>query len=72
MAGAYPAEMAVKKNKFIEEWNGQREITNLTFEMSVGDVGTLLTYVVLVPLGIYVWSRSELQNRGDRRYKEVF
>ena len=29
MAGAYPASMACKKNKFIEEWNGQREITHL-------------------------------------------
>jgi hypothetical protein len=35
MAGAYPADMACKKNKFIEEWNGQREITEKRFVVTM-------------------------------------
>jgi hypothetical protein len=72
MAGAYPADMAVKKNKFMEEWNGQREITLKTFSFEFTDFPTFAIFIVLIPYGMYTWCRSELMNGTDRRYKEVF
>lgn len=71
MAGAYPADMAVKKNIFLEEWNGKREITNLTFHVSSNEVPTLMLYLMVVPFGIYKWCRSEFVNGTDRRYKDI-
>lgn len=72
MAGGFPARMAVKKNPYVEEWNGQREITEKTFQVGFGEIGTLVTYLIVVPVGIYVWSRSEFINRGDdSRYKDL-
>ena len=71
-AGAFPARVAVVKNKYLEEWNGQREITEKTFGIEYGDVSTFVMTILLIPYGIYTWSRSELKNSGDRRYAEVF
>lgn len=71
MAG-FPARYAVKKNKFVEEWNGKREITEKTFGIEFGTMPTLVFYLMLVPYGIYTLSRSEMINRGDRRYQDVF
>ena len=71
-AGGFPARMAVKKNKFIEEWNGKREITEKTFAMDFGDVPTFLLMIVIFPYGVYTWTRSEFLNRGDPRFKDVF
>lgn len=71
MAGGFPADMAVKKNKFMEEWNGQREITDLTFKVGFEDAHILVMYLILVPFGIYTWSRSEFKNGTDRRYHDV-
>ena len=72
MAGGFPAEMGVKKNRFIEEWNGQREITEKTFTVGLAEAPTLIIYLMLVPYGIYTWCRSEFVNGTDRRYKDVF
>lgn len=63
--------MAVRKNKFIEEWNGQREITEKSFSIGPAEVPTFVIYLLLVPYGIYTWSRSEFLNRDDRRYHDV-
>jgi hypothetical protein len=63
--------MAVKKNKYIEEWNGKREITEKTFEIGTGNLLQLLIWLGLVPYGIYTWSRAELLNGNDRRYKDI-
>lgn len=71
MAGAFPARMAVKKNKFIEEWNGKREITNLDFELDAAGLSTFFVFVVFIPYGMYTWSRAELLGRGDRRYQKL-
>lgn len=71
MAGGFPANMAVKKNKFVEEWNGQREITEKKFEVNFDSAPVLVFYLMVVPYGIYTWSRSEFLSRGDRRYKEL-
>jgi hypothetical protein len=70
MAG-FPASFGVKKNKYVEEWNGKREITEKTFGVEFSSAPTLFFYLVVVPYGIYTWSRSELINSGDRRYKDV-
>ena len=70
MAG-FPARYAVKKNKFVEEWNGKREITEKSFQLDFNKVPTLVMYLMIVPFGIYSWSRAELKSRGDRRYKDM-
>lgn len=72
MAGGYPADMAVKKNYVLEEWNGKREITERSFKMTSELLPTFIVYVLVIPYGIYTWTRSEMLSRGDRRYKEVF
>jgi hypothetical protein len=71
MAG-FPARYGVKKNKFVEEWNGKREITEKTFAVEFSSVPTLVLYLMLFPFGVYTLSRSELKSRGDRRYKDCF
>lgn len=70
-AGGYPADMAVKKNKFMEEWNGKREITEKTFEVGSDNAVSIFIFLGLVPYGIYTWSRSEFLNGTDRRYKDI-
>jgi hypothetical protein len=70
MAG-FPASYGVKKNKYVEEWNGKREITEKTFGVEFSSAPTLFFYLLVVPYGIYTWSRSELINSGDRRYKDI-
>jgi hypothetical protein len=76
MAGAFPARMAVKKNPFVEEWNGKREITEKTFKVGFAEVPTLVFYLMVLPYGAYAWSRAEFLNRvkggDDPRYKELF
>ncbi|GAX27028.1 hypothetical protein FisN_9Lh344 [Fistulifera solaris] len=72
MAGGFPANMAVKKNKFMEEWNGKREITEKSFEVNFANIPTLVMTLLVVPYGIYTWSRSEFLNGSDDpRYKDL-
>ncbi len=72
MAGGFPANMAVKKNKFMEEWNGKREITEKSFEVNFANIPTLVMTLFVVPYGIYTWSRSEFLNGSDDpRYKDL-
>lgn len=71
MAGGYPAKMAIKKNKYMEEWNGKREITEKDFEIRIGDVPTFLFYGILFPFFIYTGSRSEFLDGDDRRYHRL-
>jgi hypothetical protein len=70
--GPIPPNFKVKKNKFVEEWNGRREITEKTFEAKPEIVLSILLYVVALPYGVYTLTRSEFQNKGDRRYKDCF
>ena len=63
--------MAVKKNKYLEEWNGKREITEKTFGVDFDGAPVLVFYLMVIPYGIYTWSRSEFLSNGDRRYKEL-
>lgn len=70
--GPIPANYKVKKNKFVEEWNGRREVTERTFEAKPEIVLPLLLYVVALPYGVYALTRGEFQSKGDRRYKDCF
>eukprot|EP00934_Nitzschia_sp_Nitz4_P004954 Nitzschia sp. Nitz4//scaffold41_size133979//8362//8765//NITZ4_003326-RA/size133979-snap-gene-0.96-mRNA-1//1//CDS//3329551407//4944//frame0 len=60
----------VKKNGFIEEWNGKREITERTFEATYQNTLGILFCVVVIPYGVYSLTRAEFQSKGDRRYKD--
>jgi hypothetical protein len=68
--GPIPQMYKVKKSKFVEEWNGRREITEKSFEATESMVAKVFFYVVVIPYGIYTLTRSEFQNKGDRRYKD--
>mmetsp|Transcript_26761 Transcript_26761/g.65072 ORF Transcript_26761/g.65072 Transcript_26761/m.65072 type:complete len:95 (+) Transcript_26761:94-378(+) len=70
--GPIPASYKVKKNKFIEEWNGRREITEKSFTARPQRVLSLVFYVVVLPYGAYALTRSEFHSKGDRRYKDCF
>jgi len=70
MAGGDP-NMAVKKNKFIEEWNGRREITTESFELNFKDVPKFLMWIVIFPYSIYTAARTEFLASGERRYKDI-
>lgn len=71
MAGGFDPKMAVKKNKFMEEWNGKREITEKSFSVGFGDAPVFFIYAILVPYGVYTWSRSELLSRGNPKYRDI-
>jgi hypothetical protein len=70
-AGGFPSDLKVKKNKFIEEWNGKREITEKSFEMDQGKLPAILVTLVFIPAGVYYWVRGEFESRGDRRHKNL-
>ena len=61
----------VKKNKFIEEWNGRREITERSFEATPEVVLSIFFYAFVLPYGFYHLTRAELISKGDRRYKDL-
>lgn len=68
--GPIPARYKVKKNKYVEEWNGRREITEKSFEVDARMAANLLLYVVALPYGAYTLTRAEFHSKGDRRYKD--
>ena len=59
------------KNKYVEEWNGRREITEKAFNATGGNVANIIFYAAVLPLGVYWLGRSELEKQGDRRYKDM-
>jgi len=61
----------LKKNKFVEEWNGRREITEKTFKAKKSNFHLFLLWGFAAPYGVYTWARSEAMNKGDRRYADV-
>lgn len=67
--GPYTDAMHVKKNKFVEEWNGRREITEQAFEVGPKNIVSILVCCLAIPYGIYTMTRNELMERGDPRYK---
>eukprot|EP00585_Thalassiosira_rotula_P015227 CAMPEP_0196164678 /NCGR_PEP_ID=MMETSP0911-20130528/826_1 /TAXON_ID=49265 /ORGANISM="Thalassiosira rotula, Strain GSO102" /LENGTH=98 /DNA_ID=CAMNT_0041429963 /DNA_START=122 /DNA_END=415 /DNA_ORIENTATION=+ len=67
--GPFNDKMHVKPNKFVEEWNGRREITELAFEVNPSNLGALVFCCLVFPYGIYHFTRKELMIKGDPRYK---
>ena len=67
--GPFTDAMHVKKNKFVEEWNGRREITEQAFEVNLSNLPVILFFCVLFPYGIYSSSWAELIRKGDPRYQ---
>lgn len=61
----------LKKNKFIEEWNGRREITEKTWRAKWSNLHMFALWGIGTPGAIYFWTRSEAMNKGDRRYADV-
>eukprot|EP00532_Pseudo-nitzschia_australis_P008398 CAMPEP_0168177478 /NCGR_PEP_ID=MMETSP0139_2-20121125/8480_1 /TAXON_ID=44445 /ORGANISM="Pseudo-nitzschia australis, Strain 10249 10 AB" /LENGTH=73 /DNA_ID=CAMNT_0008096541 /DNA_START=325 /DNA_END=546 /DNA_ORIENTATION=- len=68
--GPISARYKVTKNKFVEEWNGRREITEKIWECDPKMAANLFLYVVVIPFGFYTITRGEFQSKGDRRYKD--
>lgn len=68
--GPIPASYSVKKNKFVEEWNGRREITERSFKATHETVLSLVFCVLVLPFGVYSLTRGEFHSKGDRRYKD--
>ena len=70
--GPFPSSMGVHKNKFVEEWNGKREITEKTWEVGQANLPALFLMCFVIPYGVYAWTRAEFESKGDSRYKEMF
>lgn len=66
--GGLTDKMHVQKNKFVEEWNGRREITEMAFTVNPGNLFAIIVMAVVIPYGIYDMTRTELLSKGDRRY----
>ena len=67
--GPFTDAMHVKKNKYVEEWNGRREITEKAFEVNPDTLPAILFCCVLFPYGIYSFTRKELIQKGDPHSK---
>ena len=61
--------MNVHKNKYVEEWNGRREITEKAFEVNPSNLPAIFLCVFVFPYGIYHFTRKELIKQGDPRYQ---
>ncbi len=69
--GPYPANLGVKKNKFVEEWNGRREITEKSFRASGKTIPWIIGLTIIFPYGVYAITRDELEKTGGRRYRDM-
>ena len=69
--GGFPYKMSAKKNKFVEEWNGRREITEQAFVADAKKTRQILWFGVAIPYFIYWVSRHEFEVRGDPKYKDM-
>jgi len=69
--GPFPYNLGVKKNKFIEEWNGRREITEKAFVAGGKNVPWIITLCLIFPYSVYAVSKDELSKTGGRRYKDM-
>ena len=73
--GLYPSKMSINKNKYIEEWNGLREITETNFVVDSKIIRQWLLWGLFIPYSFYWIAKDDLENRykttGDVRYKEM-
>eukprot|EP00970_Alexandrium_tamarense_P008132 scaffold1548_cov237-Alexandrium_tamarense.AAC.33 len=65
--GPFTDAMHVKKNKYVEEWNGRREITEKAFTVNPNNLFSLVLCCVVIPYGVYDMTRRELVSKGDPR-----
>mmetsp|Transcript_23076 Transcript_23076/g.26330 ORF Transcript_23076/g.26330 Transcript_23076/m.26330 type:complete len:97 (+) Transcript_23076:190-480(+) len=70
-AGGFPPSMNAKKNKFCEEWNGRREITEHRFEVDQKKVPPIFMLCIVIPFGVYFWVRGEMISKDERQYREI-
>lgn len=68
--GPFTDAMHVKKNKYVEEWNGRREITEKAFEVGPDNLPAIFLCVFVFPFTVYTFTRRELIIKGDPRYKK--
>mmetsp|Transcript_15173 Transcript_15173/g.30888 ORF Transcript_15173/g.30888 Transcript_15173/m.30888 type:complete len:101 (+) Transcript_15173:32-334(+) len=68
--GPFTDAMHVKKNKYVEEWNGRREITEKAFEVGPDNLPAIFFCVFVFPFTVYTFTRRELIIKGDPRYKK--
>jgi hypothetical protein len=69
--GPFPSNLGVKKNKYIEEWNGRREITEKAFNANGKTIPWIIFLGVVFPYSVYAITKDELQKTGGRRYKDM-
>ena len=67
--GPFTDAMHVKKNKYVEEWNGRREITEKAFEVNPSNLPSIIFCCLLFPYSVYHFTKKELKIKGDPRYK---
>ena len=60
-----------QKNKFIEEWNGTREITEKTWTIDGSNVVSLLVSVVVFPTICYTLMKTELADKYRKEGRDV-
>ena len=60
-----------QKNKFIEEWNGTREITEKTWTIDGSNVVSLLVSVVVFPTICYTLMKAELADKYQKEGRDV-
>jgi len=59
--------MGVKKNAFVEEWNGRREMTEKAFSLGPKNVPILIVTCIFVPCAVAYWTGDEFnQNLAFR------
>ncbi|CAM9315273.1 unnamed protein product [Heterosigma akashiwo] len=59
----------LKKNAFVEEWNGKREITEQTFTYTGQTTRSLLMWMGVFPAFVYVMTKGELEKRDASKGK---
>mmetsp|Transcript_18245 Transcript_18245/g.37014 ORF Transcript_18245/g.37014 Transcript_18245/m.37014 type:complete len:97 (+) Transcript_18245:635-925(+) len=69
--GGFDHRYGVNKNKFVEEWNGRREITELAFEFDAKNSFNVFFFGAVIPYGMYSLFHSELKRTGGRRYQDI-
>eukprot|EP00588_Corethron_pennatum_P001895 CAMPEP_0194297908 /NCGR_PEP_ID=MMETSP0169-20130528/59872_1 /TAXON_ID=218684 /ORGANISM="Corethron pennatum, Strain L29A3" /LENGTH=95 /DNA_ID=CAMNT_0039047835 /DNA_START=566 /DNA_END=853 /DNA_ORIENTATION=- len=63
--------MDVQKNKYIEEWNGRREITEEVFYVNSKTIPTLLVTCVAFPYFCYKMCSVEAKSRPEMKGKPI-
>ena len=69
--GAFSHRMNVKKNKFVEEWNGRREITEQSFELTRKNVPTLILTCLIIPAMVWKAVAFELHKTGGPKFQDT-